>query len=76
MNKHSQTGLLILNVGKHTGGTKLTEEYAKLHGKLHLVMPLDEQPKPETVTQWLEKNDILNINVGEQRESKYLKDIY
>jgi hypothetical protein len=69
-------GTLILNIGKLTGGTKLTVEYAKKNGKPFLVVQLDEEPKPETVKQWLSNNDILNLNVAGPRESKLPGGIY
>ena len=69
-------GTLILNIGKLTGGTKLTVEYATKHSKPFLVEQLDEQTKAETVTQWLERNDILTLNVAGPRESKYPQGVY
>ncbi|MDD2540639.1 MAG: putative molybdenum carrier protein [Desulfuromonadaceae bacterium] len=69
-------GTLILNIGTLTGGTMMTEEYAKRHGKPYLVVQLDEKPRPETVRHWLEKNAILILNVAGPRESKYPQGIY
>lgn len=69
-------GTLILNINKLTGGTKLTVEYATKHSKPFLVVQLDEQPKTETVTQWLERNDILTLNVAGPRESKFPQGVY
>jgi hypothetical protein len=69
-------GTLILNIGRLTGGTKLTVEYATKHGKPFLVVQLDEKPKTETVTQWLDRNDILTLNVAGPRESKFPQGVY
>ena len=69
-------GTLILNIGKLTGGTKLTVEYAVKHGKPSLVIQLDENPKPETVTQWLQVNDVMTLNVAGPRESKFPQGVY
>lgn len=69
-------GTLIFNVGKLTGGTKLTVKYAVKHCRPFLVVQLDENPHPETVTQWLEGNDILTLNVAGPRESKFPQGVY
>jgi len=69
-------GTLVLNVGKLTGGTKMTVEYAIKHGKPFLVVQLEGQPKPETVIQWLEKYAILTLNIAGPRESKIPQGIY
>lgn len=69
-------GTLILNVGSLTGGTKKTAEYAGKHAKPFLVIQLDERPAPETVTQWLDRHDILTLNVAGPRESKFPQGIY
>jgi hypothetical protein len=64
------------SVSKLTGGTKLTAEYAKKHGMPFLKVQLDEQPTPETVTQWLERNAIIVLIVAVPRESKFSQDVY
>lgn len=69
-------GTLILNVGSLTGGTKKTAEYAGKHAKPFLVIQLDEQPAPDTVTQWLDRHDIFTLNVAGPRESKFPQGIY
>ena len=69
-------GTLVLNIGKLTGGTKITVEYAIKHGKPFLAVQLDEQPKPETVIQWLEKYATMTLNVAGPRESKIPQGIY
>lgn len=69
-------GTLILNVGSLTGGTKKTAEYAGKHAKPFLVIQLDERLTPETVTQWLNRHDILTLNVAGPRESKFSQGIY
>ncbi|MDD2542742.1 MAG: putative molybdenum carrier protein [Desulfuromonadaceae bacterium] len=69
-------GTLILNIGSLTGGTKKTAEYAGKHAKPFLVVPLDKLPSPETVIQWLDRHDILILNVAGPRESKFPQGIY
>lgn len=63
-------GTLILNIGK------MTVEYAIEHGKQFLVVQLEEQPKPETVIQCLEKYAILAPGIAGSRESKIPQGIY
>lgn len=69
-------GTLILNIGRLSGGTKLTAEYARKHSKPYLIVQLDEVPKPEMVNQWLKGNAIQTLNVAGPRESKFPEGIY
>jgi hypothetical protein len=36
----------------------------------------DQMPKPETVTQWLDRNAIMPLNVAGPEESKFSRGIY
>ena len=64
-------GTLILNIGKLSGGTRLTVECARKHNKPHLAIQLDAaKPKVSTLAEWLEQNNIRVLNVAGPRESK------
>lgn len=63
-------GTLILNVGRLTGGTKLTAECAQKHGRPYLIVQVDASPSPATVICWIEENNIQVLNVAGPRESK------
>jgi len=63
-------GTLILNIGKITGGTKLTVECAKKHSKPFLVVQLDSAITADSTLRWLESNNIHVLNVAGPRESK------
>lgn len=64
-------GTLILNVGKLSGGTKLTIECAIKHNKPYLVIQLDgANPQVATLMEWLERNNVRVLNVAGPRESK------
>jgi hypothetical protein len=69
-------GTLILNIGTVTGGTRLTVVYACKHDRPFSIVPLDEDPQPQMVTQWLAINDILTLNIAGPRESKFPQGIY
>ena len=64
-------GTLILNIGKLTGGTKLTAECAKKHSKPFLIIQIDGQPSAESVINWIREKNIRVLNVAGPRESKY-----
>lgn len=64
-------GTLIFNIGKLSGGTRLTVECARKHNKPHLVIQLDAtKPQVSTLAEWLEQNNIRVLNVAGPRESK------
>lgn len=64
-------GTLILNIGKLSGGTRLTVECARKHNKPHLVIQLDAaKPKVSTLAEWIDENNIRVLNVAGPRESK------
>lgn len=64
-------GTLIFNIGKLSGGTKLTVECARKHNKPYLIIQLDAaRPNMATLAEWLEQNNIHVLNVAGPRESK------
>lgn len=63
-------GTLVLNVGRLSGGTKRTVEFAHKHGRPCLIVQIENNPAPETVVQWLTENDIRILNIAGPRESK------
>lgn len=63
-------GTLILNIGKVTGGTKLTLECARKHNKPCLVVQLDNTLKANSARHWIDLNNIGVLNVAGPRESK------
>lgn len=64
-------GTLIFNIGKLSGGTRLTVECVLKHNKPHLVIQLDAaSPNVATLSEWLEQNNIRVLNVAGPRESK------
>ena len=69
-NVKDSDGTLVLNVGKLTGGTKKTVEFAEKHGKPCLVVQLDQPWQPGTVASWIQQRDIKVLNVAGPRESK------
>jgi hypothetical protein len=70
MNVVESDGTLVLNVGRLYGGTKVTVDCAKKHGRPALVVPLDGEPGVGDVLEWLELHGIKNLNIAGPRESK------
>ncbi len=69
-NVREATGTLILTWGQPTGGTALTVKLARKHWKPFLVVDLARGGDPETVRDWLRKNEIKILNVAGPRESR------
>ena len=63
-------GTLILNLGDLSGGTRVTVDCAKKHGKHYFVVQLDEDPELEDALFWLTEHQIEVLNVAGPRESK------
>ncbi len=63
-------GTLILNIGTLSGGTRLTLDFARMHGKPYLVMQLDGDPITDNVRNWAEESSIRVVNIAGPRESK------
>jgi len=64
-------GTLILNVDKLSGGTRLTRDCARKHGKPCLVVQLDHEPETAPVRQWVKEHRIHILNIAGPRESKH-----
>ena len=77
-NVQDSDATLILNKGKLTKGTRLTNQYAIKHGKPSLIVQLDSEDviKPEHVVRWLDAQYISVLNVAGPRESKCPEGIY
>jgi len=69
-------GTLILNIGAVSGGTRVTVECAKKHGKPYLVVQLDRDPCVEVALSWIEEQGIKTLDVAGPRESKHPGAIY
>lgn len=65
-------GTLVLNVWRVSGGTRVTVDCAKKHGRPFLVVALDNMPQVADVLAWLELHGIKTLNVAGPRESKCL----
>ena len=64
-------GTLILNVGKLSGGTRLTQDCTRKHGKPCLVVQLDQEPETAPVRHWVKDHSIHILNIAGPRESKH-----
>ena len=69
-NVREATGTLILTWGQPFGGTALTVKLARKHRKPFLLVDLAQGGDPETVRDWLRKNEIKILNVAGPRESQ------
>jgi predicted Rossmann-fold nucleotide-binding protein len=61
---------LVLTVGTLTGGTALTIQLARRHGKPYLVEALDGEPDPVALVKWLVAHEVKVLNVAGPRESR------
>jgi predicted Rossmann-fold nucleotide-binding protein len=68
-------GTLILAKGELTGGTLLTENYAKKHHKPFFILELNN-PDIDAVRMWGISNKIETVNVAGPRESQFPEGIY
>ncbi len=62
-------GTLILNIGKLTGGTKLTAKHASENDMPLLIVQLDEAHAAEDVLNWINEHQVKVLNVAGPRES-------
>jgi hypothetical protein len=62
-------GTLVLTNGPPTGGTALTIELARKHGKPCLVLDLAGHPAPGLVHDWAQREDVGVLNVAGPRAS-------
>ena len=63
---------LIFTVGRLTGGTAFTKDYARKHHKPHLVIDLEDKEDMDVVLQireWLSNNQPEILNIAGPRES-------
>ena len=61
---------LVLTEGEPSGGTAVTIQFARRHGKPCLVVDLEENAEPGTVGRWIAEHRIAVLNVAGPRESK------
>ncbi len=67
-------GTLIFTYGQPTGGTKLTAELARKHGKPCYIFDFEGEAlnqDPEVIWQWGLDNDVYVLNVAGPRESNH-----
>lgn len=60
---------LILTRGPVTGGTRLTADLARRHGRPFLVVDLATDPDPAEAGHWLRERAVQTLNVAGPRES-------
>ncbi len=63
-------GTLILCIGRPRGGTRLTRDEARRHGKPCLVVNLDGKADVAAALRWLTEHHIGTLNVAGPRESQ------
>uniref|UniRef100_C6DZE1 Molybdenum cofactor carrier n=1 Tax=Geobacter sp. (strain M21) TaxID=443144 RepID=C6DZE1_GEOSM len=63
-------GTLVLNVGRLSGGTRATVDFAKKHGKPYLVVQLDQRPNVADAAAWIAEHGISTLNVAGPREKQ------
>jgi len=71
-NVRDSDGTLVVARGRPKGGTALTVNLARRHGKPLLVVDLSQNPSPEEVSRWIEAGGIRVLNVAGPRESQSL----
>ncbi|WP_224981950.1 putative molybdenum carrier protein [Geomonas agri] len=64
-------GTLVLNLGRVSGGTRATVDFANKHGKPCLVVQMDRQPEVAAAAVWITEHGISTLNVAGPRESKH-----
>lgn len=69
-------GTLVLNLGRVSGGTRATVDFAKKHAKPCLVVQLDKRPEVVEATAWIVEHRIRTLNVAGPRESKAPGGVY
>lgn len=68
-NVSDSDGTLILAYGPLTGGTRLTQVFARRHGRPCLVIDLEQAFDADAVRRWLATHDVAVLNVAGPRES-------
>jgi hypothetical protein len=69
-NVRDSDGTLVLVRGRATGGTALTMDLARQHGKPLLVLDLAGEPLPDEASRWIATHGIDVLNVAGPRESQ------
>ncbi len=62
-------GTLIIHRGPLTGGTALTERFARQHGKYCLLVDLQKPVLPAEILAWIAQHCISVLNIAGPRES-------
>lgn len=62
-------GTLILNIGKLSGGTALTAQFAKRHCKPLFIRELSSEDSNEAILDWVREKKIKVLNIAGPRES-------
>jgi len=70
-NVRDNDGTLILTIGKPSGGTALTVDFARKHKRPCLVVDLAQEVNVVSVREWIKGNNINILNVAGPRASKY-----
>ena len=68
-NVRDADGTIILTKGELEGGTKLTLDLTKKHGKPNLLIDLRNPPDARVVARWAQAHHIRTLNVAGPRES-------
>ncbi len=71
-NAINSDGTIIFTRGKLKGGSKLTAEVARKHGKpfLHIDLSQNKELFEQTIFKWINQNSIAVINIAGTRASK------
>jgi hypothetical protein len=69
-NVRDSDGTLVLVRGPAAGGTALTMDLARRHGKPLLVLDLEGEPLPDEASRWIAAHGIDVLNVAGPRESQ------
>ena len=69
-NVRDSDGTLVLTEGEPSGGTALTVEESRRIGRPLLILDMKQDPKVESVKEWIQENRIRVLNVAGPRESQ------
>ena len=69
MNVQAADATLILSVGPLTGGTRLTETFARRHGAAYRILNVNEPIDYPALRAWLTEKQVAVLNVAGPRES-------